>query len=148
MVLDNRIRDLWETVQEILDLVDHFGNLKDEPLYKKGVEAILKQIYEYVLFVRWYADKGFGGISVLLCFKCLHSYLSGRLARDGLSNKASSAMDNFEKAFQDLRKSFQDRISIGDTKQTYRLVALTEHIGKMGASESHFAFQVSFSSRT
>ena len=64
---------------------------------------------------------------------CLDSYLSGRLARDALSNKAKDGMDKFEKAFRDLQKSLQDRILVGDTKQTYRLVALMEHIGKMGA---------------
>ena len=59
---DGRIRDLWETVKTILDLVDDLGKLKDNTLYKKTVEAILKQIYECVLFLRWYAGKGFGGI--------------------------------------------------------------------------------------
>jgi hypothetical protein len=59
---DNRIRGIWETVQTTLDLVDPLGKLKDMPLYKKTVEAILKQIYECVLFLRWYADKTFGGI--------------------------------------------------------------------------------------
>ena len=65
MALDNRIQNLWDTVNDILDLVDNFGDVKDEALYKKTIEAILKQIYEFVLFMRWYADKGFGGISFL-----------------------------------------------------------------------------------
>jgi hypothetical protein len=59
---DDRIRSLWETVKTTLDLVDPLGKLKDMPLYKKMVEAILKQIYECVLFLRWYAGKGFGGM--------------------------------------------------------------------------------------
>lgn len=59
---DDRIRNLWEIVKRTVDLVDPLGEFKDKPLYKKTVEAILKQIYECVLFLRWYADKGFGGI--------------------------------------------------------------------------------------
>ena len=59
---DDRIRDLWTTVGDILDRVNALGNYKDEPVYKKQVEVILKQIYECVLFLRWYAARDFGGI--------------------------------------------------------------------------------------
>ena len=60
-----RIRGLWTTVGDILDRVSALGKQKDEPLYKKNVEGTLRQIYECVLFLRWYAANGFGG---MLCF--------------------------------------------------------------------------------
>jgi hypothetical protein len=59
---DERVRGLWNKVGDILDLVDPLGEYKDHRLYKKNVEAILKQVYECVLFLRWYADKGFTGL--------------------------------------------------------------------------------------
>ena len=59
---DGRIRDLWSTVGDILDRLDALGKHKDERLYKKKVELILKQIYQCVLFLRWYGAKGFGSI--------------------------------------------------------------------------------------
>ena len=58
---DDRVRRLWNRVGDILDLVDPLGKYKNHRLYKRTVEAILKQLYECVLFLRWYADKGFGG---------------------------------------------------------------------------------------
>ena len=71
---DDRIRDLWSTVGDILDRVAALGKHKDELLYKKKVEAILRQIYECVLFLRWYAAEGFGGIlSFPICAAaCVH----------------------------------------------------------------------------
>jgi hypothetical protein len=71
---DDRVRRLWNRIGDILDLVNPLGKYKDHQLYKKNVEAILKQVYECVLFLRWYADKGFAGILYFLCTQALHSY--------------------------------------------------------------------------
>jgi hypothetical protein len=51
--------------------------------------------------------------------------MSGRFARDTLSDKANSAIENFEKAFQHLLKSLQDGFLVDHMMQTYRLVAAT-----------------------
>ena len=69
---DDRIRSLWETVQSTLVLLDPFGKLKDLPLYKKTVEGMLKQVYECVFFLRWYAKKGFGGMLCPSLWVCAH----------------------------------------------------------------------------
>jgi hypothetical protein len=63
---DDRVCRLWNRIGDILDLVDPLGKYKDHRLYKKNVEAILKQVYECVYFLRWYADKGFTGTLFLI----------------------------------------------------------------------------------
>ena len=71
---DDRVRSLWNRVGDVLDLVDPLGKYKEHGLYKKKVEAILKQIYECVLFLRWYAEKGFMGMRCLFIYtQFLHS---------------------------------------------------------------------------
>ena len=56
----------------------------------------------------------------------------GRFARDSLSDKAKSAIENFEKAFQDLWQTLQDGFSVDHIMQTYRLVAATERSADIG----------------
>jgi hypothetical protein len=74
------VRRLWNRIRDILDLVDPLGKYKDHRLYNKNVEAILKQVYECVLFLRWYADKGFAGILRFFYTQALHSYRVAQFA--------------------------------------------------------------------
>ncbi|TFY70711.1 hypothetical protein EVG20_g2289 [Dentipellis fragilis] len=59
---DDRIRNLWHTVQ---DVVVFFDEVKEEPTranyLKQAVMDVMKQIYECCQFLRKYADKGFAG---------------------------------------------------------------------------------------
>ena len=128
-----RIRDLWTTVGDILDRVGALGKHKDEPVYKKKVEVILKQIYECVLFLRWYAEKGFGGTRSCLPsapWEFIGVFLA-RLVRDPFSG-TDDAIKGFEKAFKDLWTSLQDIFSADLIRNTYQLVATAERIATMG----------------
>ena len=110
------------------------GKHKDEPLYKTKVGAILKQIYECVLFLKWYSSEGSGGIlsfvrsaqgSVFIVVFLV------RLVRDALSD-TDDAIKGFGKAFKDLWTSLQDVFSADMIKNAYQLVATTDRIAKMG----------------
>ena len=59
---DDRIHKLWARVAEILDLVVQAEDLKKQPMYAKTLETILEQIYQCVLFLRWFGERGFVGI--------------------------------------------------------------------------------------
>ena len=113
------------------------GKHKDEPLYRKKVALILKQIYECVLFLRWYADKGFGGILSFFSYvrevMFIHVFLV-RLIRD-LVVGADDAIKTFEKAFKDLLTSLQDIFAADLIRNTYQVVAMTEHIATIGLFE-------------
>ena len=131
---EDRVRDLWATVGNILDRVSALGKHKDEPLYERNVESILKQIYECVLFMRWYAAKGFGGMLWFLRYvqgSVFTGSFPGRLFRDSISG-TDDAIKKFEKAFNDLWTSLQDIFSADLIKNTYQLVATTERIATIG----------------
>ena len=67
---DEHIRILWLWIAQILDLVVQAKDLKKQPMYKNTLETILEQIYQCVLFLRWYGERGFTG-KLHLCMSCV-----------------------------------------------------------------------------
>ena len=62
--LDDNVRKLWETVADTLDFMkqaDWFDSISG---FEKTVQAIIKQIYDCVLFLRSYGDRGFMGKAI------------------------------------------------------------------------------------
>ena len=58
---DEHICILWLWIAQILDLVVQAEDLKKQPMYKNTLKMILEQIYQCVLFLRWYGERGFTG---------------------------------------------------------------------------------------
>ena len=56
MKCNKRIWILWLRIAQILDLVVQAEDLKKQPMYKNTLEMILEQIYQCVLFLRWYGE--------------------------------------------------------------------------------------------
>ena len=70
MECDECICILWLWIALILDLVVQAEDLTKQLMYKNTLKTILEQIYQCVLFLRWYGERGFTG-KLHPCMSCV-----------------------------------------------------------------------------
>ena len=70
MKCDEHICILWLQIAQILNFVVQAEDLKKQLMYKNTLEMILEQIYQCVLFLRWYGERGFTG-KLHPCMSCM-----------------------------------------------------------------------------
>jgi hypothetical protein len=68
---DGKVRQLWGTVVDTLEFMKQAEPLNEIQGLEKTVQAIMKQIYDCVLFLRSYGERGFIGGYLFLCVDCL-----------------------------------------------------------------------------
>ncbi|KAA1467062.1 hypothetical protein DENSPDRAFT_68668 [Dentipellis sp. KUC8613] len=110
---DDRVRNLWCTVQ---DVVAFFDDVKEQPAkatyLQKVVADVVKQIYECCQFLRKYADHGF----------------AGRTFRNTLSLHKDDALQLLIDSFQTLKEQLSRGVSLDNWKC---LRALGDDLGEM-----------------
>ncbi|KAF8591398.1 WD40 repeat-like protein [Ramaria rubella] len=100
---DRKVQQLWV---KILDTLDFMKQAEAAEIAKriqgveKTVQAIMKQIYDCVLFLRSYGERGF----------------TGRTLQHGFTAKTDDSIQQFVNAFADLKTRFRERIDIDTWK--------------------------------
>jgi hypothetical protein len=67
---DEKVRQLWGTVMDTLDFMNDAEPLNKIQGLEKTVQAMMKQIYDCVLFLRSYGQQGFASGCLVYCIVC------------------------------------------------------------------------------